>query len=101
MTRPSAGVKTPRATGPCTHVDRMDVNPPSQLVVNFSQRRTVRPALVRLEIWPTALLLSGLETVNCRPTRAHHEAYGERPCRPPLPCLAAFTVPVTGASSLI
>ena len=34
-------------------------------------------------------------------TRRNTSPYGERPCRPPLPCLAAFIVPVTGASSLI
>jgi hypothetical protein len=62
-------------------------------------------APVRWKCGPGGLRLSGLEGVNCRPTRAHPSPYtspyGERPCRPALPCLAAFTVPVKGASSSI
>jgi hypothetical protein len=64
--------------------------------LQLAQDGSIRPQCVG-NVALIGLRLSRLERVNCRPTCAHHEPNGERPCLQ-LPCLAAFTVPVTGAS---
>ena len=88
--------KPPR--GHLSHTHWLHRELPPKIVGKSAQDGSIGP-LARWKCGPTGLRLSGLERINCRPTRAPRGPYGERSCRPPLPCLAAFTVLVTGAAS--